>query len=57
MKTKESCSVVKIDNSLLKEVEEFISQGENRFNFVNKKQFIDLAVHNFLKKIKEEKKK
>jgi len=51
---KEKGSVVKIDSSLLSSVEEFIEKEENRFKFVNKKQFIDLAVHEFLKKIKEE---
>jgi hypothetical protein len=56
VKRKESYSVVKIDNSLLKEIEEFINQGENKFTFVNKKQFVDLAVYNFLKKMKEKKK-
>jgi len=42
--------VVKIDSSLLNKVEEFIKKGENRLRFANKKQFIDLAVFEFLKK-------
>jgi hypothetical protein len=38
-------SVVKIDSDLLKKVEEFISRKDNKLKFVNKKQFIDLAVY------------
>ena len=45
---KESGAVVKIDSSLLRDVEQFVNQDENKFRFVNKKQFIDLAVHEFL---------
>jgi len=45
--------VVKIDSSLLEKVDEFISKEENRLKYVNKKQFIDLAVFEFLKKLKE----
>lgn len=60
-KDKESSSVVKIDSSLLSEVEEFIKKKENRLKFVNKKQFINLAVSEFLEKVlkegKNEKKK
>jgi hypothetical protein len=40
---------------LLKSVEEFISKEENRLKFVNKKQFIDLAVNDFLKRMEEKK--
>lgn len=47
-------SVVKIDSRLLKEVEEYINKDENRLRFVNKKQFIDLAVS---EKLKREKRK
>ena len=50
MRKKRDNSVVKIDSDLLKRVEEFILKGENKFKFVNKKQFIDLAVHEYLKK-------
>jgi hypothetical protein len=57
VKTKERGSVVKIDSSLLKKIEEFIEKEENRFKFVNKKHFIDLAVQDFLKKIEKEEKK
>jgi len=51
VKNKENGSVVKIDSVLLKKVEDFISQEQNRLKFVNKKQFIDLAVNDFLEKI------
>ena len=44
-------SVVKIDSLLLKKVEEFIQKDENRFRFVNKKQFVDFVVFEFLEKI------
>ena len=57
VKTKERGSVVKIDAYLLQKIEEFIEKEENRFKFVNKKHFIDLAVQNFLKKIEKEEKK
>jgi hypothetical protein len=42
-------SVVKIDASLLEKIEEFIRKDENKLKFVNKKQFVDLAIFNFLK--------
>jgi hypothetical protein len=45
-------AVVKIDSSLLKEVEQFVNKDENKFKFVNKKHFIDLAVHEFLQKMR-----
>jgi len=50
----EGGSVVKIDSELLKSVEEFILRQENKFKFVNKKQFIDLAVHEYLNKKESE---
>ena len=49
-------SVVKIDLDLLKKIEKFITKEENRLKFVNKKQFIDLAVHEFFKKLNKESK-
>lgn len=56
-KSKDVGSVVKIDSGLLKKVEDFILKEENKWKFVNKKQFIDLAVHEFLQKeVKNEKK-
>ena len=47
-------SAVKIDSNLNRNIEEFIYKDENRLKFVNKKQFVDLAIQNFFKKIKEE---
>lgn len=52
-KSKDLGAVVKIDSSLLKEVEKFVNREENKFKFVNKKQLINLAVHEFLKKMEE----
>ena len=43
-------SVVKIDSSLLERIEKFIKRDENKLKFVNKKQFIDLLVSDFLEK-------
>ena len=47
-------SVVKIDSQLLEKVKDFIQKEENRLKFVNKKQFIDLAVYEFLNKMEEQ---
>lgn len=49
----ESGKVVKIDSRLLKRVEEFIKKEENRLRFSNKKQFIDLAVYEYLEKLEK----
>ncbi|HLC78224.1 MAG TPA: hypothetical protein VJH92_03810 [Candidatus Nanoarchaeia archaeon] len=49
---KEGGSVVKIDSDLLGKVEEFISEEGNRLKFVNKKQFVDLAVNEYLSRLK-----
>ena len=46
-------SVVKIDFYLLEKIDEVIKKDENRYKFINKKQFIDIAVHEFLKKFEE----
>lgn len=43
-------AVVKIDSDLLREVEGFINQESEKFNYVNKKQFVDRAVLEKLKK-------
>jgi len=43
-----SCSV-RVDSDLLVEVERFISRSENRFRYLNRKQFVDLAVAEFLR--------
>ncbi len=53
-KSKKKDSVVKIDFYLSSKIEEFIKKEENRLMFVNKKQFIDLAVHEFLEKLNKE---
>jgi len=46
-------SVVKIDSSLLLDVEEFINLAENKFRYVNRKQFIDIAVADYLRRMKK----
>jgi hypothetical protein len=43
-------SGVKIDSDLLVEVEAFINLDENKFRYANRKQFIDVAVADYLKK-------
>lgn len=48
VKDKPISSVVKIDPSLLRKVEEFVRKDENKLRFANKKQFIDLAVYEYL---------
>lgn len=45
-------SGVKIDSALLEEVEAFINLEENKFRYVNRKQFIDIAVAEYLRKQK-----
>jgi len=42
-------SVVKIDSALLEKVEAFINLEENKFRYVNRKQFIDIAVAEYLR--------
>lgn len=44
-------SVVKIDSTLLEKINKFIEKEENRLKFVNKKQFVDIAVFELLKKM------
>lgn len=46
-------SVVKIDSGLLDDVEAFIKLDENRFKYVNRKQFIDIAVADYLRRKKK----
>lgn len=50
MVTKKKDSVVKIDSCLLEKVQEFIDQENNKYSYINKKQFIDLAVYEKLKR-------
>ena len=48
---------VKIDAELKKRIEEFISKGENRFNYPSVKNFVDKAVLKILKELEKEKNK
>lgn len=43
-------AAVKVDREILKEVEEFINKKENRLIYNNKKQFVDIAIFEKLKK-------
>jgi len=43
---------VKIDSDLLAEVEAFINLEGNRFRYVNRKQFVDVAVVDYLRRMK-----
>jgi len=52
-KVKTDDSVVKINSGLLSKVEEFINLEENKFKYTNRKQFIDIAVSDYLKKVKK----
>jgi hypothetical protein len=45
--------VVKIDSVLLDDVEAFINLEENKFKYVNKKQFVDIAVADYLRRVKK----
>ena len=45
--------VVKINAELLDEIEKFISKNENKLKYINKKQFVDLAVYEKLKREKK----
>jgi len=46
-------SVVKIDSSLLVDVGVFINLDENKFRYANRKQFIDIAVADYLRRISQ----
>lgn len=48
-------SAVKMDSELLTEVEEFINLGENKFRYVNRKQFIDVAIADYLRRQRRKK--
>ena len=50
MQKKSKDSVVKINSNILKQVEDFINLEANKLKYINKKQFIDLAVYEKLKK-------
>ena len=49
-------SAVKINSELLVDVEEFINLDVNKFRYVNRKQFIDIAVADYLRRKKKVKK-
>ena len=53
MGKKKADSVVKIDSGLLADVEAFINLDENKFRYVNRKQFIDVAVADYLRRRKK----
>ena len=53
MGKKKSDSVVKTDSGLLVDVEVFIKLDENRFRYVNRKQFVDMAVADYLRRMKK----
>lgn len=44
---------VKIDAELKKKIEEFISKGENRFDYTSVKNFVDKAVLKLLKEVEK----
>jgi len=50
---KKKGKVVKIDSELLADVEAFIKLEENRFRYVNRKQFVDMAVADYLRRMKK----
>jgi len=50
---KKGSSVVKVDSALLSEVESFIKKSENKFKFINKKHFVDIAISEYLNSLKE----
>jgi hypothetical protein len=52
-KSEDKSSVVKIDSLLLKKIEKFIEKEENRLKFANKKQLIDIAVDEYLRKLED----
>ena len=47
---------VKLDAELKKRIEEFISKGENRFEWPSLKNFVDKAVLKFLKEVEKNEK-
>jgi len=49
--------VVRIDSVLLAEVEAFINLKRNKFRYVNRKQFVDMAVADYLRRQKRRMKK
>ena len=48
---------VKLDKELKKRIEEFISKGENRFDYPSLKNFVDKAVLKLLKEVEKKNEK
>ena len=48
-------TTVKIDAELKKRIEEYISRGENRFEYPSAKNFVDIAVLKLLKEVEKKK--
>ena len=53
MVKKKGDSVVRIDSGLLLDVEAFINLDENRYRYANKRQLIDIAVADYLRRKKK----
>lgn len=45
---KGASSVVKVDSSLLERIEKIINKEENKFKFITKKHFVDVAINEYL---------
>lgn len=54
-KNKKKEAVVKIDSSLLGKVDKIMNKEENKIRFANKKQFVDIAVMEYLNKLQNKK--
>ena len=50
-------AVVKIDSELMKSIERFMKEKNNRFIFLSKKQVVNTAIIEFLNKRKLDKRK
>ena len=48
-------TVVKIDSELKKKIDQYISKGDNRFEYQSVKNFVDKAVLKMLREIEEKK--
>ena len=55
MGEKEASSVVKVDSQLIAKVEKIIQRDENRLQFANKKQFVDIAINQLLNSMEKKK--
>ncbi|MFW5846721.1 MAG: hypothetical protein ACOCUU_01040 [Nanoarchaeota archaeon] len=54
-KNKKKEAAVKIDYSLLGKIDKIINSEENKLRFANKKQFVDIAVIEYLNKLQKHK--